>query len=86
MWSTIFHLICGYGGIGRRAGFRCQSGFLGAGSSPVIRTKILVQKLCGDFYIAILGFYVIIELTKDKHRSTSAYAQVIGYTARQYVR
>ena len=29
---------CGYGGIGRRAGFRCQSGKLGAGSTPVIRT------------------------------------------------
>ena len=33
----------GYGGIGRRAGFRCQSGQLGAGSTPVIRTILAPQ-------------------------------------------
>ncbi len=32
-------LICGYGGIGRRARFRFWSGQLGGGSSPLIRTR-----------------------------------------------
>ena len=32
-------LYCGCGGIGRRAGFRCQSSQGGMGSSPFIRTK-----------------------------------------------
>ena len=37
--------ICGYGGIGRRASFRCWSSQGGAGSSPVTRTSSSDKKL-----------------------------------------
>lgn len=40
--------LCEYGGIGRRAGFRCQSGQLGAGSTPVIRTH-QTPRFFGEF-------------------------------------
>ena len=39
--------MCGYGGIGRRAGLRIQSMQMGAGSNPVIRIKFkpIVDKI-----------------------------------------
>ena len=39
-------LYCGCGGIGRRAGFRCQSSQGGMGSSPFIRTKLSICLYC----------------------------------------
>ena len=38
---TQLNNICGYGGTGRRASFRCWLGQLSAGSIPVIRTIFL---------------------------------------------
>src|SRR5438270_12496043 len=40
--------MCGYGGIGRRAGFRYQSSQGGGGSSPLIRTKVLLKATPGS--------------------------------------
>ena len=41
--------ICGYGGIGRRAGFRVQCPRR-AGSSPVIRTKGSIRNTDAPFF------------------------------------
>ena len=43
-------LLCGYGGIGRRAGFRVQCPRR-AGSSPVIRTKGSIRNTDALFFV-----------------------------------
>ena len=60
------NLICGYGGIGRRAWFRSMWGQLHAGSSPVIRTK--KHQSCSKidaFYVNILIEKTERTVTKD---------------------
>lgn len=56
-------LYCGCGGIGRRAGFRCQSSQGGMGSSPFIRTIGKKNRITKLFIACDAIFYDIIFMT-----------------------
>lgn len=66
--------MCGYGGIGRRAGFRCQSGQLGAGSTPVIRTILVVLNSCTPLKARRYGFFWRLRGKKFKVKTMAVFS------------